>query len=139
MSTVKDVKNKIKDHLEAMDDGSGNLRFSTVSILPLLDSYQDAPYAELFFGSGEFNSDINGTLDYPLTMVIRVTIDNEETAEEIWEQMIKLWFNNTNFQELSDLNVIECKPLDAIVPVVLPGGNRYIMDIKYSLEIRYTY
>jgi len=139
MSTIGDVKNKIKDHLTAMDDGAGTARFHSVSTIPILDEYAEAPYAEIFFGSGEFFSDVNGSLDYPLTMVIRITIDDEDVATTIWEELVKLWFDETLFQELSDVGVLRCHPLDGIAPVVLPGGERYIMDIKYLLELRYSY
>lgn len=139
MSRIGDIKAKIKDHLVAMDDGSGNVRFHTVTTTPILDDYTDAPYAEIFFGSGEYDSDVNGSLDYSLMMVIRVTFDDESMAETIFEEMLVLWFDSTNRNEMTDLNVLDITPLDAIAPVVLPGGDRYIMDVKYSLEIRYAY
>lgn len=137
MSVIGDVKAKIQDHLEAMDDGAGNLRFHSVSTIPVLDDI-DAPFAEIFFGSGNYDSDVNGSLDYSLVMVIRVTFDEEDLAETIFEQVVKLWFNVANANEMTTLNVLDITPLDSIAPVVLPGGDRYIMDIKYSLTIRYS-
>lgn len=141
-TTLKTIKEKIQDHLEAMTlPGVTAPMLDSVVLEYPLNEPAHYPYALVMFEGGSYDSDINSCLELTVVCNIWLFADKEETIRSLIQQIQKLWMTSTLFTALSLLGVINITPGSSDLPdgQMAVRGNKYSGCISFNLLIRYTY
>jgi len=132
VSILEPIRAKMVEHLKALS-ALGNVK------IDYTDKETQYPFAVLTFGTGEFISDINNTLDMSVDVYIALHGQGRDNIDELAESIQKLWYNSTNFTALSALGVISINPTGRDTPGEFNTQKDVMSIIVFEMEVRYNY
>ena len=140
MSKLGNILDKLKAQLDALKNDDGGDLFEQVYINPVTNG--QVPYAQIVMGGGEPSPDkmdVNGVVDITQELIVRVHTHTKADALEIWEDLLVVWFDETRFQQLNALDVLQIHPISSAPPIVFQGVKEVIFDMSWFIEIRFDY
>lgn len=132
-SILEPIREKMIEHLEALSA----LHHALIDYSAMDTQF---PFAVMSFGAGAYDSDLDHVLDRDIGVWIIIHGNTRDEVDELLEDIGTLWMGTSNFQDLSDLGVVNIQPDDSDLPMEFGKTDSKPMGyIAFLMTVRYTY